>query len=422
MRRSLSLRSSAQHSIDVIADFDPLDPDTLADPYPTFARLREQSPVARSEQYGGFWALTKYADCCAVATDHRTFINSVQNTVPRVRGGGRRPPIHFDPPEHTLYRRAMNAAFRKERILRLEPAVRPITARLLEAMLSDRKVDAMRAFGSPLPIQALALAIGMSAADARQVESLVHAFAAANQAKDDRAARTVSEALMDHARAMVAERRRRPRPPRDDLVASLLAAGSTNSEHEQHVVGAVRHLFVAVHVTLSHAITSCIRHLSGDDRLATELRANPARTPEAVEELLRLYTPPAGFARTATRDVTIRGRVIRQGDVVVLLLPSANRDEEAFDHADQFVLDRRPNKHVAFGRGIHMCLGQQLARLVLRIALEELVLRTASIEVVGAVVPSRWPSIGPAVLPVRLERAAITAGGFGASITAPTAS
>lgn len=385
-----------------MSDFDPLDEAMLEDPYPTFARLRAQCPVARSEQYDGFWGLTKYEDVCAVAADHTTFINSVQNTVPRVRGGGRRPPIHFDPPDQTFYRRAMNSPFREERIAPLEPAIRDLTTRLIDAMIAQGETEVMREFASPLPLLALALVLDIPEDDAWRIERLVQEFADRNQEGDDAGARASSEVMMDYVRALVADRKDRPRDVDDDLVSSMLAAQSDDPNHEEYVVGAIRHLFVAVHVTLSRAITSMIRHLAGHPELVEELRARPAEIPDAVQELLRLYTPPVGFARTATRDVTIRDQEIKAGDVVVLMLPSANRDEEIFDRADEFDMHRDPNPHIAFGRGVHKCLGQRLALLVLRVVIEELVERVEAIEIVGPVVPSRWPSVGPAELPIRL--------------------
>jgi cytochrome P450 len=145
-----------------------------------------------------------------------------------------------------------------------------------------------------------------------------------------------------------------------------------------------------------------VRHLAGDPALLAELHAHPDRQDAAIEELLRLYAPNEGFARTATRPVELGGRAVAAEDRVVLLFPSANRDEAVFPDPDRFVLDRHPNRHLAFGNGPHKCLGERLARLELRVALAELVRRCATIEPAGAVTWSSWPEYGPTSVPVRL--------------------
>jgi cytochrome P450 len=146
---------------------------------------------------------------------------------------------------------------------------------------------------------------------------------------------------------------------------------------------------------------SCARHLAEQPTLQDELRQKPERIAAAVDELLRLYTPNQGFCRTATREVTLHGRQIAPRAPIVLAYPSANRDPTRFDDPDSFQLDR-PQKHVAFGHGIHKCPGEQLARLELRVFLEELLGRTTEIALVGQATPARWPEYGPRTLPLRL--------------------
>jgi cytochrome P450 len=143
-------------------------------------------------------------------------------------------------------------------------------------------------------------------------------------------------------------------------------------------------------------------HLAEHIELQNRLRGDPSLIPAAIEELLRLYSPYRGFARTATRDVEIRGRKIGKGEPIALLFTSANRDEDMFPNADQFDIDR-PTKHMAFGRGPHQCAGAPLARVELRIALEEILAQTKGFAVTGPVQMTRWPEYGPISVPISVS-------------------
>jgi cytochrome P450 len=167
------------------------------------------------------------------------------------------------------------------------------------------------------------------------------------------------------------------------------------------VAGSVRQLFVAGHVAPTVAIAAIVRALATDGALQDQLRTDPQLIPDAVEELLRLHTPNQGFVRTATAPTTVHGEPVRAGERVVLSYPSANRDPAGFEEPDRFVLDRRPNRHLAFESGVHKCVGATLARTELRIAVEELLARTERFELAGQVAPFPWPMLGPGSVPVR---------------------
>jgi cytochrome P450 len=173
--------------------------------------------------------------------------------------------------------------------------------------------------------------------------------------------------------------------------------------NEELLVGTVRQVLVVGIIAPTIVIGSIAVHLARDGGLQTTLREHPERWPAALEEFLRLYTPYRGFARTPTQDVEVRGRRIGAGEPVALMYASANRDEEVFQEPDKFIWDR-PNigEHLAFGRGPHHCLGAALARLELRIALEELLAQTKRLELDGDVVPTRMPEIGALSVPVKL--------------------
>jgi cytochrome P450 len=154
---------------------------------------------------------------------------------------------------------------------------------------------------------------------------------------------------------------------------------------------------------LTLSIASAVKHLADHPGLQEQLRRDPGRIPDAVEEFLRLYPPNRAFARTPSRDVEIGGRKIKKDEPIAMLWISANRDADTFAEPDEFNLDRRPNPHLSFGHGTHKCLGAPLARLEMRVALEELLARTKNIALDGAVKWADWPEYGPSALPVRLE-------------------
>jgi cytochrome P450 len=193
-------------------------------------------------------------------------------------------------------------------------------------------------------------------------------------------------------------------PMRDPTSALLATRVNGEPLPDEMIVGTIRQLLVVGIIAPTVVIGSIVVHLAEHIDLQNQLRANPKLIPAALEELLRLYSPYRGFARTATRDVEIRGRKINKGEPIALLFTSANRDEEVFPNADQFDIDR-PNKHMAFGRGPHQCAGAPLARVELRIALEEILAQTKGFAVAGPIQMTRWPEFGPISVPIKISAA-----------------
>lgn len=387
-------------------DFDPFDPAFVADPFPTYAELRGRCPVARGGRWGGFWALTTYDGVVAASTDARTFSSADSIVVPRNPVAGRRAPLHYDPPEHTAYRRALNPPFREEAVARMAPTIRAVAADLLEPLLAAGRGDLCAEFASPLTSIVLARWLGVGDDDAREINRSSERFERAQIDGDAATAEAESQLLYDHARRLVTARRADPRDPATDLVSGLLSTPVNGAvPSDEAVAGTVRILWIAGHVAPTAALASAIRHLAGDTALQDRLRADRALVPAAAEELLRLYTPNQGFARTATRDVDLGGRHVRRGEQVALTLTAANRDPAVFTSPDEVNLDRSPNKHLAFGHGVHKCPGAPLARLELTIALTELLTRTRAFTPDGPVSWLRWPIYGPAALPLHLTPA-----------------
>jgi cytochrome P450 len=394
------------HSVDPVSpDFDPLAPETLTSPHDLYKDMRQRCPVAHSDRWNGFWTLTKYEDVASVLADSKTFITSVQNVVPKVAYTGRRPPLHLDPPDHTPYRNALNPLFRPALMTEWEPRVRKYARELLAPLIARGHGDICEEFSYRLPIFVLAEFFNVPVNEANQIREVGAKFNRALQNADDETVKQQSLMLYDFARSIVARRKAEPMDPMRDPTSALLAT-RVNGEPlpDEMIVGTIRQLLVVGIIAPTVVIGSIVVHLAEHIDLQNQLRANPKLIPAALEELLRLYSPYRGFARTATRDVEIRGRKINKGEPIALLFTSANRDEEVFPNADQFDIDR-PNKHMAFGRGPHQCAGAPLARVELRIALEEILAQTKGFTVAGPIQMTRWPEFGPISVPIKISAA-----------------
>jgi cytochrome P450 len=385
-----------------MSDFDPLAPETFESFHAEFARLRERCPVARSDAYNGFWALTRYDDVVAAVRDPATFTTTVQNVVPKVAFTGRRPPLHLDPPEHTPYRTALNPYFTKEKMALLEPRLREIVGGLLQPLVDAGGGDVCEGFSYRLPGFVFAEFFNLSPELGLRIREASRAFNVAVQDFVEEDVKRTSMELYEIAREIIAMRKAEPLDPAEDPASGLLATGLP----EEMLLGTIRQFIVVGMIAPSVFIGSMVIHLAEHEDVQRRLRDDPSLLAAAVEEYLRLLTPYRGFARTPTRDVEIRGRQIPKDEPVAVVFASANRDESVFPEPDRFVLDR-PNigAHVAFGLGPHRCAGAPLGRLMLRLTLEELLARTSEIHVVGEPRMTRWPEWGTLSVPVRLVAA-----------------
>lgn len=386
------------------SDWDPRGPETFDSSHPLYTEIRGRCPVAWSEAFGGFWSVLKYDDIVRVTEDADGFITSVQNTVPGIPRAEQRPPLHIDPPDHRLYRTPLNRVFRKSVTRRLEPVFRETAGELLDAMLERGGGDFSREFALPYAAACFAAMLDLPVDLMLRTREIGVRYSFAIQDMDREGVRRTSEELYEVAGEIFERIKAEDRDPDTDMVASLLAATRDPEEPitERSVVSTVRQIIVAATGAPHAVLGSCAVHLARDHGLQERLRADPALLPAALEEFLRLYSPYRVFARTATRDVTIRDRVIREGEAVALIFPSGNRDEEHFDDPHAFRLDRRPNRHIAFGRGAHACVAAPMARIELRVALEELLDRTASFGLSGEVEMFNWLEFGPVSTPLAM--------------------
>jgi cytochrome P450 len=385
------------------ADFDPTAPETYDSPHRLYRDLRARCPVAHTDAYGGFWALTRYEDVRRAASDAQTFISSVRAVVPSDPRGIRRPPLNFDAPAHTPFRRALDRTLSKARLERMAPRLREHAIRELQPLLDRGTGDIARTFGTTYPAFVAAEWLNLQQDRVYRLAEASSTWVEAWRRQDGDLVTTMSNQMYGLARELVADRKRAPRDLTEDPASSLLAVRHEGRPlDDELVVGALRQSLVVGLVAPPLLIAGICIHLSRDPELQDRLRADLGLVPAALEEFFRLYTPYRGFARTAAHEIELHGRRIRPGEPITLVYASANRDETVFADPDRFILDR-PNvgKHLAFGRGSHRCLGMSLARLSLRIGLEELLSHTRNFEVTGPIEPTRMPELGAQSAPLR---------------------
>jgi cytochrome P450 len=385
-------------------DFDPHALETFDNVHDTYRRLRRECPVAHSNAHGGFWALTRHADIVEAVTDPATFITSKINVIPNMSLGERRPPLGKDPPEHTPFRKALDRTLRAVRVAGMERKLREHAVRELERMIAAGGGNISTDFATIFPAWVAVEWLNLPAEHARTLADVARLYNVAWRAADTEAVAQTSRDLYTIAEALVEERQKAPREPATDPASALLAEHTPEGPIPvNYVVATIRQALVVGLMAPPPLFGSICVHLSRDLGLQDTLRADPSRIPAAVEELLRLYSPYRGFARTPTRDVSVGGRVIPKDEAVTMVYSSANRDEAVFENPDQFRFDR-PNirEHLAFGKGPHQCAGSGLVRLELRIFLEELLSRTSAILINGDIEMTRLPELGPVSTPVRL--------------------
>jgi cytochrome P450 len=387
-------------------DFDARAPETFDSPHETYRDLRDRCPVAHSGAYGGFWALTRFEDVEWAAKNSETFISSVKAVVPSDPRGIRRPPLNFDAPHHTPFRRALDRTLHRARLERLEPRLREHAHREMASYVAEGG-DICRTFGTVYPAYTAAEWLNLEQEQVPELAEHASEWVDAWRRQDAEVVSERSERMYDMARALVADRKRRPRDPQEDPASSLLSETFEGEPlSDELVVGALRQSLVVGMVAPPILFGGICVHLARDPELQDRLRRDPSLLPAALEEFVRLYTPYRGFARTVSEPVTLHGRTIRPTEPVTLVYASANRDERMFPEPDEFVLDRPEiMRHLGFGRGRHRCVGMSLARLSMRIGLEQLLAQTERIDLDGPVETTRMPEVGAQAVPLHVIRA-----------------
>lgn len=388
-------------------DFDARAPETFDSPHAMYRELRERAPLARSSEYGGFWAMTRFDDVEAAAKNSDLFISSVRAVVPSDPRGIRRPPLNFDAPAHSPFRRALDRTLHHSRLERIEPKLREHAAREITPFIEAGESDICQTFGTIYPAFTAAEWLNLDHDAVYRLADVASEWVNAWRRQDAELVTERSNEMYDMARALVADRKENPRSVDSDPASSLLSETYEGEPlSEELVVGALRQSLVVGMVAPPILLGGICVHLARDPQLQQQLRDDPSLIPAAVEEFVRLYTPYRGFARTVSEPVEMHGRTIEPGTPVTLVYSSANRDERVFPDPDTFILDR-PNimRHLGFGRGRHRCVGMSLARLSLRVALEVLLARTSSIELAGEIETTRMPEVGAQGVPLRVTPA-----------------
>jgi cytochrome P450 len=355
--------------------FDHYSPQLAATFVDTLTRMRSLCPVAHSDQHGGFWVVTGYDDVVRVAHDWETFSSAHGLTVPVAPVAVRNIPVEVDPPIQRTYKRLINTYLSPAAVAPWEPATRALATRLIDDFVEDGNCEFMEAFARPFPSRAFfELGINAPPDDIDMVASMASRASTPN----DPDAAACWAGLSNWVTEFLDMRRRRP--SRDDVVDGVLHAEIDGRPiTDEEVVGIIQLLILGGLETTAGTLGLMMVRFCEQPEIPALLRARPELIPAAVEELLRLDGSFVAIARTATRDADVDGQPIRAGDKVMIYWASADRDETEFPRPDAFDLERESNRHLAFGIGPHRCAGSNVARLNLRVALEELVPRLEDI-------------------------------------------
>ncbi|WP_031042457.1 cytochrome P450 [Streptomyces sp. NRRL F-5650] len=359
----------------------PFAPPGELDMEPDFARLRQEEPISRVRlPYGGeAWLVTRYQDVKTVLGDPRFSRAATQHAgAPRIQPdpAGEGVLMSLDPPDHTRLRKTVAGVFTKRRVEELRPAVQRTAEELLEAMqASGAPADLVASYALPLPVTVICDLLGVPGDDRDRLRSWSDALLSTTACAPAESAAAAQD-MADYFAALVSRRRRRPT---DDLLGALVRTWdrAQGRLRDEELVLLTRDLLIAGHETTASQIANCTWLLLRHPRLMHRLRTDPSVTAPAVEELLR-FVPlgSGGFrARVATEPVELCGVRIRAGETVFAPTVAANRDPDVFADPGRLDVDRSPNPHLAFGHGVHHCLGAQLARLELQVALGVLLRR-----------------------------------------------
>lgn len=355
--------------------FDFLSPRLSADLHGTMAQMRSKCPVAHSDRHEGFWVVTRYEDVLRVAQHWNAFSSELGVGIPDRGSTPLAIPEHIDPPLHREYKRLINAYFTPAVVARHEQPTRALVTRLIDDFIETGSCDFMEAFARPLP--GLAFFELVLNAPSDQVAHLNElATGASMPTNPDIAACWAG--LNSWIDDFVAARRKQP--PAGDVVDAIMGA---EIEGRPITVAEVRGMILLLILggleTTAGALGQFMIRFDREPEIPALLRDHPELVPEGVEELLRLECPFVFVGRTTRHDSEIAGHEIKAGEKVLISWASANRDGDEFPDPHAFRLDRKSNRHIAFGAGPHRCAGSNLARLNLRIALHELVQRLQDI-------------------------------------------
>lgn len=385
---------------DWIHDFDHTDPRWIENPFPIWDELRTVSPVVHTERYLGCYLPTTYQAVKEIAHDTEHFSSRriiVRDERPELTANAA-PPITSDPPEHKPAKQLLLPPFTPDAMKKLEPRVRAICNELIDGFIADGKCDAAARYTRHVPVRTIAHMLGIPEKDGDLFINWIHMILELSIRDESKLAQAVQE-MSAYFTGHIEERKIHPT---DDLISALMNARDKNGQplDDTHVLGSLRLLLIAGIDTTWSAIGASLWHLANVPADRERLVREPELIPTAVEELLRAYSPVT-MAREVVKETVIAGCPVKPGNMVLLSFPAANRDPAMFPDADKVVLDRKENRHAAFGLGIHRCVGSNLARMEMTVALQEWLKRIPDfrLDPAGKVTWSEGTVRGPRQLP-----------------------
>jgi cytochrome P450 len=390
---------------DWVHDFDHTDPRWTDNPFPIWDELRAKCPVVHTDRFLGVYLPTTYEAVKEISYDTEHFSSRrvvVRNVRPEPPQPA--PPITSDPPSHKPAKQILLPPFTPDAMTRLEPRVRAICNELIDAFIGQPSVDAAAQYTKHIPTRAIAHMLGIPEKDGDLFIKWIHEILELGIHDDATLMRAVGDMTAYFAEQIEA----RKTHPTDDLISTLMNARDKDGQplSDEHVQGSLRLLLIAGIDTTWSGIGSSLWHLAKTPADRERLIAEPDLLPTAIEEFLRAYSPVT-MAREVMKETTISGCPIKPGNMVLLSFPAANRDPTVFPDADKVIIDRKENRHAAFGLGIHRCVGSNLARMEMLVAIEEWLKRIPDfrLDPSRAVTWSEGTVRGPRQLPLLLGKA-----------------
>jgi cytochrome P450 len=393
--------------LDFATDFDHTDPLWVNDPYTIWEDLRERCPVAHTDRFGGAWFPATHAGVTAIAKDTEHFTSRAV-IIAEGRPGeedlpapiGVAPPITSDPPFHQIARKLILPAFAPGVVNALEPQIRALCASLLDDLITEHVVNGSLDYARLIPPSVIREMLGFPEEDTEKFIEMVHIITEAVDLPLEERIEMFAP-VEEYFRTKIEDHQENPR---DDLTTFLLNAEIAGEKLAlEHVFGTMVLILVAGIDTTWGAIGASLWHLAQHPDDLARLVNEPDLMPVAIEEFLRFYAPVT-MARLVNADMEYLGCPMKEYDWILLGFPAANRDPIVFKDADKFIIDRAENRHVAFGLGIHRCIGSNLARLELRVAIEEFIKRYPKFELANKddVTWAQGQIRGPRNLPLRI--------------------
>ena len=360
--------------------YDPYDFDIDADPYPVWKRLREEAPLYYNEKHD-FYALSRFDDVKSCSTDWSTYISGKGSVLELIKSGMEIPPgviLFEDPPAHDLHRSLLSRVFTPRRMAEIEPQARMFCARALDPLVAEGKFDFIHDLAAEMPMRVIGMLLGIPEEDQEEIRDQIDGGMRLDEGEGPGARDGLG--VMDGSRfgEYIVWRAEHPS---DDLMTDLLKAefedvtGTVRRLSGDEILNYIGLLAAAGNETTTRLIGWAGKVLAEHPDQRAELAQDPGLVPGAIEELLRYESPSPVQARYVAREVEHHGMTVPEGSVLLLITGAANRDDRQFDEPDTFDVRRAMHQHLAFGYGIHFCLGSHLARLEGRIALEEVLKR-----------------------------------------------